>query len=156
MNPKDILSGVAIVVSICTFGLSLWFAWRSSIAAKRPVLVFVYDGRTGWVLRNIGGGPALNVIVAQKCVGDEWFNPVRVPPFAKDAEFALRWLGHVNTTGLGATYTTMKIVPILPLVEMISRGHSEGRALDHGAKTWLACIGIKLTTTSSCRRRRCD
>jgi hypothetical protein len=105
MDPKDILSATAIVISICTFGLSFWFTVRSSIAAKRPVLVFVYDGSTGWVLRNIGGGPALNVIVAQRRVGGEWFNPVRVPPFAKDTEVVLSWLGHVNTTGLGATYT---------------------------------------------------
>jgi hypothetical protein len=105
MDPKDILSAIAIVVSISTFGLSFWFNWRSSIAARRPVLVFVYDGSSGWILRNIGGGPALNIIVAQKRVGGEWFNPVRVPPFAKDAEFVLRWLGHVNTTGLGVTYT---------------------------------------------------
>jgi hypothetical protein len=105
MDASTILSAVAILVSVCTFGLSFWFTWRSSIAAKRPVLVFIYDGSTGWLLRNIGGGPALNVIVAQKRVGGEWFNPVRVPPFAKDGEFAVKWLGHVNTTGLGVTYT---------------------------------------------------
>lgn len=105
MDPKDMLSATAIVVSICTFGLSFWFTWRSSLAAKRPVLVFVYDANTGWVLRNIGGGPALNVVVAQKKVGGEWFHPVRVPPFGKDAEFALSWLDHMSKTGLGATYT---------------------------------------------------
>jgi hypothetical protein len=105
MEPRTILPAIAILVSIFTFGLSFWFTWRSSIAAKRPVLVFVYEDSIGWLLRNIGGGPALNVIVAQKRIGGEWFNPVRVPPFAKDAEMSLRWLGHANTTGLGATYT---------------------------------------------------
>jgi hypothetical protein len=48
---------------------------------------------------------ALNVLVAQKKVGGEWFKPVRVPPLAKDTEFGLRWLDRVNTTGLGTTYT---------------------------------------------------
>lgn len=105
MDLKTVLSATAILVSVFTFGLSFWFTWRSSVAAKRPVLVFVYDGQTGWILRNIGGGPALNVLVAQKKVGAEWFNPVRVPPLAKDTELVLRWLDHVNTTGLGATYT---------------------------------------------------
>lgn len=104
MDPKTVLSAIAILVSVLTFGLSFWFTWRSSVSAKRPVLVFVYDGRTGWILRNTGGGPALNVLVAQKKVGAGWFNPVRVPPLAKDTELVLRWLDHVNTTGLGATY----------------------------------------------------
>jgi hypothetical protein len=57
MDVKTVLSAMAILVSVLTFALSFWFAWRSSVAAKRPVLVFVYDGRTGWILRNIGGGP---------------------------------------------------------------------------------------------------
>lgn len=104
-DPRTLLAVLAIAVSVMTFGISFWFTWRSVIAAKRPVLVFVYEGGVGWVLRNIGSGPALNVVVAQKRVGGEWFNPVRVPPLAKDREFIPRWLGHVNTTGLGATYT---------------------------------------------------
>lgn len=105
MDVKTVLTAIAILVSISTFGLSFWFTWRSSISAKRPVLVFIYDEASGWIIRNIGGGPALNIVVAQKRVGGEWFNPVRVPPLAKDKEFIPRWLGHVNTTGLGATYT---------------------------------------------------
>jgi hypothetical protein len=105
MDSKIALSVTAISVSVLTFALSFWFTWRSTVAAKRPVLVLIYDGHAGWILRNIGGGPALNVVVAQKKTGAEWFNPVRVPPLAKDTEFALRWLGHVNTTDLGATYT---------------------------------------------------
>ncbi len=105
MDAKTFLAAVAILVSVCTFGLSFWFTWRASIAVKRPVLVFVYDGSIGWLVRNIGGGPALNIVVAQRRVGGEWFNPVRVPPFARDSELVLRWLGQVNTTGLGATYT---------------------------------------------------
>jgi hypothetical protein len=105
MDVQTVLAAIAIVVSISTFGLSFWFSWRSSIAAKRPVLAFVYDEASGWIIRNIGGGPALNVVVAQKRVGGEWFNPVHVPPLAKDKKFIPRWLDHANTTGLGATYT---------------------------------------------------
>jgi hypothetical protein len=104
-DQKAILAALAIIVSVSTFALSFWFTWRSAIAAKRPVLVFVYEPATGWVIRNIGNGPALNVIVAQKIVGGNWFNPVRIPPLAKDKEFVPVWLHHVNTTGLGATYT---------------------------------------------------
>jgi hypothetical protein len=56
------------------------------------------------ILRNVGNGPALNVLVAQKRIGGDWFNPVRVPPLAADGSFVPTWIRHVNTTGLGATY----------------------------------------------------
>jgi hypothetical protein len=106
-----LLSVTALLVSVVTFGLSFWFSWRSAVTAQRPVLVFVYQQGTGWILRNIGGGPALNVLVAQKKMGGEWFNPVRVPPCQEDGEFTLQWLDHVNTTGLGATYTDFEDRP---------------------------------------------
>jgi hypothetical protein len=67
--------------------------------------VFVDDPkRRCWVLQNVGNGPALNVLVAQR-EGGEWFDPVLAPPLAKDAAFGLEWLGRVNTTGLGASYS---------------------------------------------------
>ena len=75
---------------------------------RKPVLTFVYDDETGWNLRNIGNGPALNVIVAQKDVGGQWFNPVRVSPLTKDRAFVCCWLGNVITIGLGVTYTDFK------------------------------------------------
>jgi hypothetical protein len=106
-----LLSVIALLVSVVTFGLSFWFGRRSAVMAQRPVLVFVYQQGTGWILRNIGGGPALNVLVAQKKVGGEWFNPVRIPPFQKDGEFILQWLDQVNTTGLGAIYTDFEDRP---------------------------------------------
>jgi hypothetical protein len=100
-----LLSIVALMVSV----LSWVFSYRAGqLAEKRsrmPVLVFEYDGSRGWVLRNVGNGPALNVVVAQKRPHGEWFAPVRVPSLPRDGEFALTWLGHVNDTGLGATYS---------------------------------------------------
>jgi hypothetical protein len=72
------------------------------------VLVFVYDGLRGWLLRNVGNGPALNIEVAQGVVhGNQpshWVNPVRVPPIARDKEVVLSWLGHDNLHALGAVY----------------------------------------------------
>jgi hypothetical protein len=111
LDLKTILSGIAVIVSVFTFGLSFWFTWRSAVAAKRPVLVFVYEPSTGWVIRNIGGGPALNIVVAQKRIGGKWFNPVRIPPLAKDKDFVPLWLHHVNTTGIGATYSDFEDRP---------------------------------------------
>jgi hypothetical protein len=103
-----ILSLVAVTVSLFTFAMNYAYTRRNAILGRRPVLVFEYDGRRGWILRNVGAGPALNVIVAQKRVGGEWFNPVRIPPLAKDGEFVPAWLVHVNDTGLGATYSDVE------------------------------------------------
>jgi hypothetical protein len=72
--------------------------------APKPVLVFVDEPEQGcWVLRNVGSGPALNIVVAQRQDG-EWFNPVKVPPLVSGASYKLSWLGRVNDTGLGTTY----------------------------------------------------
>jgi hypothetical protein len=98
------LSSTALLVSMVTFALNYRHTRRSAVLARKPVLIFAYDGDHGWVLRNVGAGPALNIIVAQKRVGGEWFNPVRVPPLSKDGKVVLGWLNHVNTTGLGALY----------------------------------------------------
>jgi hypothetical protein len=96
---------VALIFSIVSFVLSYRLGRESSVTNVRPVLVLEYDGDVGWILRNVGNGPALNVLVAQKQVGGNWFNPVRVPPLAAGGSFVPAWLNHVNTTGLGATYT---------------------------------------------------
>jgi hypothetical protein len=105
------LSSTALLLSAVTFGLNYRRSRRSAVLARKPVLVFEYDGDTGWNLLNVGAGPALNVVVAQKRAGGKWFNPVRVPPLSKDGKFVLRWLNHVNTTGLGATYSDIEQLP---------------------------------------------
>jgi hypothetical protein len=99
------LSLVALCVSLFTFMLGYRLTRRLAILGRKPVLVFEYDGEVGWILKNVGAGPALNTTVAQKHVGGDWFNPVRVPPLAKDGKMVLGWLGHVNSTGLGSTYS---------------------------------------------------
>jgi hypothetical protein len=98
------ISVVALVLSATTFGVNLWIGHRAEVRARKPVLGFVDDPGAGcWTLKNIGNGPALNVIVAQRTDG-EWFDPVRCPPLAKDEVLALQWLGRVDDTGLGAEY----------------------------------------------------
>jgi hypothetical protein len=105
MDFKSLLPIIALLFAIVSFGLSFTLTRRSAVSGIKPVLVFIYDGEKGWILTNIGNGPALNIVVAQKRVNGNWFNPVRVPPISKGSEFRLLWLGHVNDTGLGATYT---------------------------------------------------
>lgn len=104
MDESTLIAGIAVGISIVTFIISLWRGQRAEARARKPVLVFVDDPDIGcWVLRNVGNGPALNVLVAQRRNG-QWFNPVKLPPLARDATFPLGWLGRVNDTGLGATF----------------------------------------------------
>ena len=104
MDWKLSVAVLAIFVSIVSFTLSYQLSKQSSIASMKPVLVFEYSPDKGWVLRNVGNGPALNVILAMKEDNSDWFNPVRIPPLSKDGEFILSWIRHSNIRTLGATY----------------------------------------------------
>ena len=102
------VSGCALLLSLVSFVVGERARRETGRLGRMPVLVFEYDGRRGWLVRNVGNGPALNVVVAQKHVSGasrgEWFSPVRVPPLSRDGEFSLEWLQHDNARGLGATY----------------------------------------------------
>ena len=100
------ISIVSVAIAFASFAVNLVLNQRTSLRARKPVVVFVDDPHEGcWVLRNVGNGPALNVLVAQRQPPHGWFNPVRVPPLGRDAVFPLRWLGRWNAGGLGATYS---------------------------------------------------
>lgn len=101
---RTLISAVALIISVATFVVSFLTGQRAEIRGRKPVLVFVDDPAEGsWVLRNVGNGPALNIVVAQRMDGS-WFNPVKVPPLGHETSFKLAWLGRTNDTGLGTTY----------------------------------------------------
>jgi hypothetical protein len=104
MNETTLAVG-ALVVSVASFVISFLAARATERRARMPVLVFVYTFEKGWKIRNVGNGPALDVVVAQKEVGGDWFEPRRVPPMGRDHELVLEWIGHDNEHGLGATYS---------------------------------------------------
>jgi hypothetical protein len=77
----------------------------TAVRSIKPVLTIVYQNDTGWSLTNVGYGPALNVIVAQRESEGEWSKPVRVPPLALGGNIRLEWLDHTNIKWLGSAYT---------------------------------------------------
>jgi len=91
----DLSPFVAPSVSFLSFSVSLvayFLSRNTNVSSKRPVLVFVYEHERGWILQNIGNGPALNIVVSRKAVkaDRQWFNSVRIPPLSSKAEFPLR------------------------------------------------------------------
>lgn len=101
----------ALVISLISFVVAFWQRREADITGVKPTLVFVFDNESGWKLQNIGNGPALNVIVAEKPPEGDWFNPVRIPPIAKDGEFTLCWIALGNPNGLGTTYNDIRNRP---------------------------------------------
>lgn len=104
---EQIVAILALVISLFSFLFAFWKGRYDQITTVRPALVFVYDAE-GWVIQNVGTGPALNILVAKKELGKggrpaRWIDPVRIPPLKRDGSFAL----HNNTHGLGATYEDM-------------------------------------------------
>ena len=105
MSAATVIAIVSVAIAGTSFVVNFLIGQRAAVRARKPVLVFVDDPEHQcWVLRNVGNGPALNVLVAQRQSG-QWFNPVLAPPLSKDSAVPLAWLGRVNTTGLGATYS---------------------------------------------------
>jgi hypothetical protein len=101
---KQYVSVAALVVSVISFGLTHRLSAQTATMSVRPVLVFEYSEGMGWSIRNVGNGPALNVVVAERTQTPPWLKPVRIPPLPKDGTLQLGWIGHRNVRTLGATY----------------------------------------------------
>jgi len=100
------LAVAALALSAVTFALAQRFSLATDRRSRIPVLIFVYYSSGSWVLRNVGNGPALNITLATKQQpGDQnWQNPTRIPPIARDQEFRLTWLGDSDVAVLAASY----------------------------------------------------
>jgi hypothetical protein len=104
MDWKQYTSVAALAFSLVSFGFSYSLSSHSAVTSIRPVLVFEYTHEIGWSIRNVGSGPAMNVLVARKDEGSDWRDPVRIPALQRDGRFPLSWIGHANIRSLGATY----------------------------------------------------
>jgi hypothetical protein len=113
-----LIASFALMVSLSSFTLAYVAERRKTM----PVLQFFWSAPTtaiksdtdeeGWILRNVGAGPALNVIVAvadrtalRPGVREEWRNPVLIPAIPEGGRIVLRWLGDASETALGSSYT---------------------------------------------------
>jgi hypothetical protein len=108
MKPEVYISLAALAFAIVSFVVSFGHSVRARRAEFRPVVAIVYTDESGWVIRNVGSGPALNIVVAQSWDSGkdrEWSEPVRVPPLASGGEFHLHWIGHSNVRAIGAAYS---------------------------------------------------
>ncbi len=103
-----LLSLLALAVSVGTFAIGYFQNERSEELQRRPILVFQYDGIAGWSVKNVGNGPAVNVIVVSSLEGAAWSNPVRTPPIASGGEIPLPWLESPDLEKLGTVYSGIR------------------------------------------------
>jgi serine/threonine protein kinase len=100
-----------------------------SASADKPILVFEYSHATGWLLRNVGSGAALDVIVAGRWLPEPWKDPVRVPPLAAGQSLRLAWLDRSNIDVLGASYRDARETPFSAVCQHDLTKHHEGNVL---------------------------
>jgi len=108
MKSELVVSLFALAFAMVSFVLSFAQTMLARRAEIRPVVAIVYSEHDGWVVRNIGGGPAMNIVVAyswDEKVSRRWGQPVRIPPLAVGSEFALKWIGHSNVRAIASSYT---------------------------------------------------
>jgi hypothetical protein len=86
-DARDILAWIPVLVSV----IAVFVAKRAVTRSLRPVLVFVCEIRDKvWCVQNVGTGPALDVLVAEKDRDEQpWARFKRVPPLPRDGKIRL-------------------------------------------------------------------
>ena len=104
-KPQLVISLVALTLSIIATISSIYFSNIGMKTNVLPTLVFVYDSDKGWSVKNMGNGPALNVIVTHQDHGEKkWKEPTRLYPISENDVVNIAWVGQ-NPDKLMATYT---------------------------------------------------
>jgi hypothetical protein len=109
------MATVAVILSAITFALAQRFSQAADRRSRLPVLVFTYDPGGHWLLRNVGNGPALNIIIALKMdhADFDWQQPTRIPPISRDGEFKLAWLDNSDLAVIAASYEDFLVADTL-------------------------------------------
>ncbi|GJQ57918.1 MAG: hypothetical protein D8M57_04110 [Candidatus Scalindua sp. AMX11] len=109
---KLLFSGISVAVSMTAITVSYLSARKAGITGIRPVLVFCFNSGSGWSLKNIGNGPALNIVLALLDADNRWVSPEGIPSLAVNGEFVI---GGFNTQiefiGWGCFYTDISASP---------------------------------------------
>jgi hypothetical protein len=146
MSPETVIASCALLFAVVSFLISLHSASVAGRRARMPALIFTYDLKyRQWVLRNVGNGPALDIVVAQRAKDTEkWYMPVRVPPMGQDDQFVVWWLESTRDFGLGARYHDMVVgdssalrhVYVTRTGNDVSRIYAGRRSRRVGMPTW--------------------
>lgn len=94
------------LIAVASLLIACWAAYTSAKAfvdAKRPVLVFEREAGREWIVRNVGNGPALNVVFIEGDFEGKWLDPFKLPSVSKNA--LLRFPELTAAGRLGVTYT---------------------------------------------------
>ena len=85
---RELVEWLPVFVSV----IAIIVAKRAVTRSVRPVLVFVCEVRDEvWCVQNVGSGPALDILVAEKDRDEQpWARFKRLPPLPKDGEIRLR------------------------------------------------------------------
>jgi len=101
---SEIISILALIVAIISTWTSIHYSKLNNKTNILPLLVFLYNEEEGWLLKNVGNGPALNItIVYQKHNETKWCKPTRSYPIENGVQINISWVGD-NPNKLGVTY----------------------------------------------------
>ena len=96
------VSIIALVVAVAAVVVASVTSKRALKAGMTPVLVFTAPERGNiWILENVGGGPALNLVVYDRR-SSEWEQAVRCNAMATGAAKDIPWVKDAKE--LAATY----------------------------------------------------
>ena len=108
MDWQKFSSTAALAVSVTSFELSYSLSVKNASSVKntttsvQPIRIF-HDNRERGYVRNVGNGPALEVLIARRTDDQsDWTYPLRIAPVSRDGEFALKWVEHSDVRTLGA------------------------------------------------------
>src|SRR5262249_61121266 len=85
---RELIEWIPVLVSV----IAIIVAKRAVTRSVRPVLVFVCEVRDKvWGVQNVGTGPALDILVAEKDRDEQlWARFMRLPPLPRDGKIPLR------------------------------------------------------------------
>jgi hypothetical protein len=103
MAPTDTIAALPLVISIVAV-LIAYYSYRGSVrSSMRPVLVFSRTPTSWWKVKNVGAGPAINIVIARIGIDEEIDSATACYPLAAGDEYDLPWIR--GGPSLASTYT---------------------------------------------------